>query len=209
MKVIIFGATGTIGKLAVRAMLSDGHHVTAFARNPQKLDFDDPNLTLSPGNATDGGEVAAAIKSHDAVVITLGSGMSRKNTIRSVGTMNIVHGMQVQGVKRLICQSTLGAHESWENLNFFWKRIMFGFLLRPVFHDHELQENIVRASGLNWTIVRPAAFTDAPATRTFKEDVSPTERNLSLKISRTDVANFITRQLSDLRYAGHAVGISN
>jgi uncharacterized protein YbjT (DUF2867 family) len=90
--------------------------------------------------------------------------MSRKSLIRSQGTMNVIQAMQKHGVRRLICQSTLGAHESWSNLNFFWKRIMFGALLKPVFLDHELQEKLVRASGLDWTIVRPSAFADGPAT---------------------------------------------
>ena len=209
MKVIVFGATGSIGRLAVEKMLDDGHQVTAFARDPGKLTAKHQKLVLYAGDATDKAVVAAAIKGHDAVIITLGAGNSRKSTIRSTGTMNVIQAMQTHGVHRLICQSTLGAHESWNNLNFFWKRIMFGFLLRPVFHDHELQENLVRASGLNWTIVRPGAFTDGPATNTFKEDFPPTDRSLNLKISRADIAAFLSKQLSDLRYAHQAVGISN
>lgn len=209
MKTIVFGASGTIGKLAVQQMLKDGHEVTAFARNPQKLAINDPNLTYVAGDALSASSVADAVKGHNAVVITLGSGMSRKSVIRSQGTLNVIQAMQQHGVERLICQSTLGAHESWSNLNFFWKRIMFGALIRPVFLDHELQENFVRASGLEWTIVRPGAFSDGPATGAFKEDIEPKDRALTLKISRADIAKFLSRQLSDLRYAHRAVGISN
>lgn len=209
MKVIVFGATGTIGKLAVQKMLEDGHNVTAFARSPGKIGIDHPNLTLHAGDATKELVVAAAIKGHDSVVITLGSGTSRKSVIRSVGTLNVIRGMQAHGVDRLICQSTLGAHESWGNLNFFWKRIMFGMLIRPIFKDHELQENIVRASGLNWTIVRPGAFTDGPETGAYRVNFAPSDRNLTLKIARADIAGFLSGQLGDLRYAHRAVGISN
>ena len=208
MKVIVFGATGTVGKLAVERMLQDGHQVSAFARRPEKLDIDCPALVRIAGDAFSESDVADAVAGHDAVVITLGAGMSRKSRIRSEGTMNVIHGMQKHGVSRLICQSTLGAHESWSNLNFFWKRIMFGGLLRAVFRDHELQESLVRASGLDWTIVRPAAFTDGPATGDFIEDVKPTERRLALKISRADIAAFLSRQVGDLTYRGRAVGIS-
>ena len=209
MKTIIFGATGTIGQRAVQQMLDDGHEVTAFARTPDKLGVAHPKLAHYAGDATDEAVVASAIKGHDAVVVTLGSGMSRKSVVRSVGTMNVIRGMQKHGVSRLICQSTLGAHESWSNLNFFWKRIMFGMLIRPVFLDHELQEKLVRASGLNWTIVRPGSFTDGPATGAFKENFAPSDRSLTLKIARADIANFLSRQLSDTRYAQKAVGISN
>lgn len=209
MKVIVFGATGTVGKLAVQKMLEDGHEVTGFARAPEKLAINDRKLSYFAGNATMPEIVADAIRGQDAVVITLGSGLSRKSDIRSVGTMNVIRGMQENSVERLICQSTLGANESWGNLNFFWKRIMFGMLLRPIFLDHELQEKLVRASGLNWTIVRPGAFTDGPYTGTYKENFNAAYRGLTLKISRADVANFLSKQLSDLRYTHRAVGISN
>ena len=86
---------------------------------------------------------------------------------------------------------------------------MFGALIKPVFKDHELQENLVYASGLDWTIVRPSAFIDDSATGAFKENFSSIERNLSLKISRTDVATFLSKQISDASYSGCAVAISN
>ncbi len=209
MKIIVFGATGTVGRLAVERILEEGHEVTAFARKPEKLGIRNPNLTLFAGDAMDQAMVTDAVRGHDAVLITIGSGMSRKSVIRSQGTMNVIQGMHAHGVRRLICQSTLGAHESWSNLNFFWKRIMFGLLLRPVFLDHELQENFVRASGLDWTLVRPSAFTDGPALGAFKEGIKPNDRNLTLKISRADVAEFLKRQLSDASYLRRAVGISN
>lgn len=207
MNVLVFGATGTIGRLAVDRLLADGHRVTAFARRPEKLAAA-PNLTLHAGDAMQAADVARVMPGHDAVIVAFGAGMSRKSRIRSQGTLNVITAMQTHGVRRLICQSTLGAHDSWDNLNFFWKRIMFGALLAPVFRDHELQEQLVRASGLDWTIVRPSAFTDDPATGTYQEGFTAAARNLTLKIARADVAGFLARQLGETRYLGRAVGIS-
>lgn len=209
MKVILFGATGYIGRLVVKELLKEGHKVTAFARNPSKLNLKNNKLTYSAGNALNQNDVFEAVKGHDVVVIALGAGMSRKSIVRSQGTLNIINAMKAQGIRRLICQSTLGAHESWSNLNFWWKYVMFGALLKPVFKDHELQESHVLASGLDWTIIRPSAFSDEPATGQFKEGFSPAERNLSLKISSADVANFLCHQISDLSYVRRAVAISN
>ena len=209
MKVIVFGATGTIGRLVVEELLAAGHAVTAFARSPGKLGIDHPALTLQAGDAMRAADVERALPGHDAAVVTLGAGMDRKSRIRSEGTLNVIRAMQAAGVSRLIVQSTLGARESWSNLNFFWKRIMFGGIIAPVFRDHELQERLVEASGLDWTIVRPSAFDDGPATGGFREDVPPGQRRLSLKIPRADIAGFIGRQLGDLRYLHRAVGISN
>ena len=209
MNIIVFGATGTVGKIVVERILQDGHKVTAFARNPEKLELEHSRLTLTPGNARDQDDVSKAVCGHDAVVVALGSGMARKSNIRSQGTLNVIRAMQNHGIQRLVCQTTLGAHESWGNLNFFWKRIMFGVLLRPVFLDHELQEDMVRASGLDWTLVRPSAFTAGPAQGVFKENFDTTDRDLSLKISRADVAEFLKQQISDTLYIHRAVGISN
>ena len=209
MRVIVFGATGRIGHMTVQELLKEGHDDTAFARNPQKLGFTNPKLFLIAGNALDANDVFAAVKDHDAVVITLGSGMSRKSIIRSKGTKNVIRAMHIHRVRRLICQTTLGTGESWVNLNFWWKRVMFGALIAPVFRDHELQEQLVEVSGLDWTIVRPAAFTDDATSRPVIEDVPISARDLDLKVSRYDLARFLTRQIVDTNYLCRAVGLSS
>lgn len=209
MKVIVFGATGSVGRLAVEGLLADGHAVTAFARHPEVVEFGHPGLRLCAGDALNMQDVSQAVAGQDAVVVTLGAGASRKSRIRSGGTRTIIAAMRDHGVRRLVCQSTLGAHESWANLNFFWKRIMFGLLLRPVHRDHELQETLVRKSGLDWTIVRPSAFSDGPASGLFREGFGPSERGLALKIARADIADFLRRQVVERGYIGRAVAISN
>jgi len=209
MNVIVFGATGTVGRLAVEDLLKAGHTVAAFARSPQNLNLSDPKLRLIAGDAMRLSDVTDAVAGHEAVVVTLGAGMSRKSKIRSQGTMNVIKAMQTHGVRRLIAQSTLGARDSWPTLNFWWKRVMFGGLLAPVFRDHELQEQLVEASGLDWTIVRPGAFTDKATERAVIEDVPNTARGLDLKIARSELARFLTLQLTDRQYIGRAVGLSS
>ena len=206
--VIVFGATGSVGSLAVQSLLDEGHVVTAFARHPEKLGVQHAKLRRIAGDALDFESVSAAMPGHDAAIVTLGAGAALHSRIRSEGTLNVVRAMQVHGVPRLVVQSTLGAHESWGNLDFWWKRVMFGALLRPVHRDHELQEQLVRASGLDWTIVRPSAFVDGPATGAFRVGFAPVERNLKLRIARADVAGFLARQLCERAWSGRAVGIS-
>ena len=72
MKVIVFGATGSVGELAVKELLGQGHAVTAFARRTSKLKIAHPQLRLLDGNANNAGAVDAAVAGHDAVVIALG-----------------------------------------------------------------------------------------------------------------------------------------
>ena len=206
MKLIIFGATGTIGRRLVDRALSQGHKVTAFARQPSVLELEHQNLTYQAGDVLDREAVTDAVQGHDAVVIALGSG--RKGTVRSVGTKHIVDAMARHGVRRLTCLSTLGAGDSRALLNFFWKRIMFGLLLREAYADHQAQEALVKQSDLDWTIVRPGAFTDGPATGAYKHGFPPTEKNLKLKVSRADVATFMLRHLSDDTYLRQSPGLS-
>ena len=120
MKLIIFGATGRVGSQLVSQALSQGHTVTAFVRDPQKLKtISDSNLRFVVGNVMNPGDVEKAMEGHDAVLVALGSG--RKGNIRSEGTNNVLKAMERTGVKRLVCQTTLGAGDSKGNLNFFWK----------------------------------------------------------------------------------------
>ena len=206
MKLIIFGATGTIGRRLVDQALSQNHRVTAFARQPLALKLDHRNLIRQVGDVLDRGAVADAVRGHDAALIALGSG--RKGAVRSVGTKHVIDGMERHGVRRLVCQTTLGAGDSRANLNFFWKRIMFGLLLRNVYADHEAQEAVIKRSDLDWIIVRPGAFTDGPATGAYKHGFPPTEKNIKLKISRADVAGFMLQQLTDDAYLRQTPSLS-
>jgi hypothetical protein len=120
-----------------------------------------------------------------------------------------VNAMESSGVKRLVCQTTLGLGESWHNLNFFWKHIMFGLILKKAYMDHQLQEDIIMESNLDFTIVRPSAFTNEPSTRNFKVGFDARIKNLSLKISRADVAYFMVEQLSSDKFIKKTISISN
>ena len=206
MRIAIFGATGTLGRHLVAQALDMGHQVTAFARRPERLDLTHKNLTLFAGDVLDPDAVSRAVKGQDAVIVAIGAG--RKGGVRAPGTANVIDAMKAHGGQRLISQSTLGAGDSRPALNFFWKHIMFGFLLKDAYTDHQEQEALVRASGLDWTLVRPSAFTDDPATGAYREGFAPTEKGLALKIPRADVAGFILKLLTRRAYLRQAPSIS-
>ncbi len=207
MNVIVFGASGTLGRHVVEQALAQGHTVTAFSRQSRKPETQNPNLSLVTGDVLDLRSVQAAMAGQDAVIVALGAG--RKGGVRSTGTENVIAAMKHHGISRLICLSTLGAGDSRSLLTFFWKRIMFGLLLREAYADHQAQEKIVRDSGLDWTLVRPAAFTDGPATGSYRHGFQNTQKGLTLKISRADVADFMLRQLSGTAYLRRAPGLSH
>ena len=208
MKVIIFGATGTIGRQVVTQALEEGHQVTAFSRHPKKLAMNRENLQLFAGDVMDNTTVEQAIQGQDAVVCVLGSGKKLFGNVRSEGTRNIIQAMEKTGVRRLICQSTLGAGDSWSNLDFYWKYVMFGFILRKVFADHLIQEAFVEQSQLDWTIVRPGAFTKGDRTGNYRHGFPAGDRDITLTISASDVADFILKQLTSNTYIGETPALS-
>jgi putative NADH-flavin reductase len=208
MKIIIFGASGTVGIEIVKQALGQGYDVTAFVRSREKLtNIDHKNLTIYKGDVLNVHDVENALNNQDAVICTLGDGNVGK--IRSSGTKNIIDAMSRLGVKRLICQTTLGMGESYENLNFIWKHIMFGILLKKAFKDHQLQEEHIMTSNLDYTLVRPSALTEGNIRNEYKVGFDGTYKKLSLKISRTEVADFIVSQLQNQSYLRKAVSISN
>ena len=207
MKLVIFGSTGSIGRQLVVQALAMDHDVTAFARNAGSLNgLEHPNLSIFRGDVNDIAAVDKAVKGHDAVLCALGAG--RNGGVRATGTRNIIRAMDKTGVRRFICQTTLGAGDSKTNLNFFWRYVMFGFLLKKAYRDHELQEQYIFQSRLDWTIVRPAAFTDGKATGSYRHGFPATDKTLKLEISRADVALFMLMQLTTDMYLHETPGLS-
>jgi uncharacterized protein YbjT (DUF2867 family) len=142
MRLVVFGATGSVGRHLVELALANGHEVTAFSRSGRAPSDAGESLRIFRGGVLTPDAVARAVAGQQAVLCTLGAGL--KGRVRAEGTANIVAAMQRHGVKRLVCQTTLAVGESWANLNFRWKYVMFGLLLRAAYRDHVRQEEVVR-----------------------------------------------------------------
>jgi uncharacterized protein YbjT (DUF2867 family) len=208
MKLLVFGSTGGTGRELVKQALAQGHQVTAYARNPAKLDdMAHPGLQVARGDALDPAAVEKAIPGHDAVLCAIGTGAGRSN-LREEGTRNIVRAMEKAGVPRLICQSSMGVGDSSVNLGFLTKYVIDPVFLRHAFADHERQEAVVKASALDWTIVRPPHLKDGPHTGTYRHGFPTTDTGIQGKISRADVADFMLKQLADNTCLHQTPGVS-
>jgi len=208
MRLLVFGATGGTGRELVIQALEQGHDVTAYARDPAKIeDIQHARLTVVRGDVLDAPSVKNAVAGHEGVLVTIGVAAVR-TTLREEGTRNIVAAMESTGVKRLICQSSLGVGDSRANLSFFTKYVIVGIYLRHAFADHERQEAVVRSSSLDWTIVRPPHLKDGPRTGVYRHEFPPTEKRIQGWISRADVADFMLKQLADDTYVRQTPGVS-
>ena len=200
MKLIIFGSTGGTGRQVVDQALEQGHTVTAFARNPEKLDRKHEKLQIAKGDVMDFALVERAIQGQDAVLCTLGLPPMNKKTLRATGTKNIIRAMEKTGVKRFVCQSALGVGDSRDILPFHYKYPIVPLMLRRVFADHEIQENYIKKNPLDWIIVRPGTLTDGERTGAYLHGVTSDWKAVTAKISRADTADFMLKQLEDNNY---------
>lgn len=204
MRVIVFGATGKTGQLVLRSAIAAGHQVTAFGRSVDRLDIDDPALTVFKGDALDDDAVASSVAGHDAAIVCLGSTGLRDKTTLSAGTQTVVDSLVMHGIDRLVVMSAAGVGDSWKQIP--WSsRLLFRSLLRNLFADHHAQEAIVERSPLNWTVIRPGVLKDNPGTGNY----SATNTGRITRIRRADVADCLVAQLSDTAHVRTAISVTN
>ena len=208
MNIVIFGASGGTGRELVRQALARGHAVRAFVRNPPALAMGHANLKIVKGDVMDYGSVEEAIKGTEAVLSALGVRALGKSRILSDGTKNIIRAMEKFGVKRFICESSLGVGDSRGQVGFLFDYILVPLFLRNIFKDKEVQERCIQESRLDWIIVRPARLTDGPRTGVYRSGFSAGERSIKGKISRADVADFMLDQLTNDAYVRKTPGLS-
>ena len=93
---------------------------------------------------------------HDAVIFALGVDRRGRTTLFSDATLALVPAMNAAKVRRLIAVTGIGAGETRGHGGFIYDRLIFPLFTRERYADKDLQERIIEASGLDWTIVRPA-----------------------------------------------------
>ena len=206
MNIAVFGATGKTGLEILKQSLAKGDVVTAFVRDPLKLEVEHENLKVVKGDIFEAASVGQAIQGQDAVVCALGSSELKKTTVRAEGTKSIIQGMKDNKVKRLIIISAMGVGESWDTLSGI-NKFFFATLLKSSREDHEAQEAAVKESGLDWTIIRPSGLVDTPRTGIY--DAGENILAKTSKIARANVADLILKELEQNTNIGKALTISN
>ena len=163
MRVLVIGATGGSGRVVCDVLLHRGHRVTAFARSATAM-LPRDGLDRVDGDAADVELLERVLLGRDAVVVTLGISepawrvrlLGAKGTahdIRSRGTGAVVRAARRSGVSRIVVQSSYGVGPTRPHLEIA-ERLVFALLLKPQIADTERQEQVVRASGLEWTLVQ-------------------------------------------------------
>lgn len=208
MKLVVFGASGGTGQEIIGQTLDQGHEVTAFVRDPKKLAIKHSKLHIVEGDTLkDQSAIANTIAERDAIICSLGVANSLKSAGLIAGSLAaIVPAAEKHDVRRLILISAFGVGDSFRNAPLV-PRLMYRLLLGDVYRDKKAGEDIVKASGLDWTIIHPVMLTTGLRTGTYRSGERLGLRGIP-KISRADVAHFALAQLMDKAFLRKTVVIS-
>src|SRR3954449_2200012 len=159
MDVAIAGGHGQIAMQLGQLLIEDGHRVLGIIRNPdQSGDLESLGMEPVIFDLEHDDGLAAAIGAVDAVVFAAGagpgSGAERKLTMDRDGAVRLIEACKKAGARRYVMVSAMGARPGIEGDE------VFQVYLRAKFEADEA----LRASGLDYTVLRPGGLTDEPGT---------------------------------------------
>ena len=205
MKILVIGGTRGLGQAVVRAAFEAEHTLTVLARHAAELEAPVSGVRMVVGDVGDAADVERAVAGQDAVVWTVGVAPTRRPVhVFSRGTQYMLASMERFGVRRLLCVTGVGGVDNKGRGGLFHAAIMQPLLRRTIVEDKDRQETQIRASTLDWTIVRPAPLSDGPATGSYSARVLP-DVAVARRIRRADVAAFIVRNLHATEYVRKSV----
>ncbi len=201
MRVLIIGASKGIGLETTCQALTAGYDVRAMARSAAALTLSHQKLEKVCGDAMNSRDVEAALEDVDAVIVSLGVGLAelfQPVHLFSSATRVLIAGMQARALKRLICVTGFGAGDSHASISLL-QRIPFRLVFGRAYDDKSRQEQLIKESGLDWTIVRPGVLTGGARTGRYQVLREPSKWRNGI-ISRANVADFLVRQIDATMY---------
>lgn len=195
MKITVIGATRGIGLALTQMALDSGHEVTALVRNASKMPISHPKLRLAIGDILNQSSVEAALQGQDTVCTCIGvpPKLSSIDTF-STGAKTVLASMaKVPGLK-LVAVTGIGAGDSRGHGGFLYDKLIQPLLLKSMYEDKDREEALIKASSVDWMIVRPGLLNNGPRTGKYRV-INDLKGITAGKISRQDVADFILREL--------------
>ena len=195
--VLIIGATGTLGRTAHEALLKNtDDRVTLFARSAGRIRVTDPEREkVIAGDVMNDADLDKAMTGQDAVFAALSGNLGAY-------AQKIVHAMDRNGVKRLIFISSMGIYD--EIPDSFGAE---GNLSRnPVLRPYREAADVIEASDLDYTVIRPGWFTAGPVDYEVTHKGEPFGGH---DVSVSSILDLATKLVDDDRlYARESIGIN-
>ncbi|MEU8236501.1 SDR family oxidoreductase [Actinoplanes sp. NPDC048967] len=205
--IVVLGAAGRTGLLIVQEALRAGHRVTAAVRTPETFPATRAEgLRVVRADVRDSGSLDDAIRGQDAVVSAVGPSGRKALGLYSDGARATVTAMAGAGVTRYLGITSVGVRHDDPHFSWWYRRLVRP-LGRDLYADMSLMEELVRATDLDWTFVRPTYLRDRPATGAYRvTDNSCPERGW--RITRGDVAGFVVAEVGRSRWSRRAPSLA-
>jgi putative NADH-flavin reductase len=210
MRLTVFGATGGTGRQLVGQALEAGHEVTAVVRDPGRLGIQHGQLTVVTADVTEPESLRPVVIGRDAVLSALGAPNNRAAGIASRATRAILRALDEEGVTRFLAVSAAPLGPVPEGESLFYRRVVDPLVrraFRDVYADLAVMEDAVRATALEWTVVRPPRLTDGPRTDTHQRQIGGNVAR-SHRISRADLAHAMLGMPEDRATVRQTVGVA-
>ncbi len=210
--VALFGATGKTGQRVLQRAITAGFSVRVLARDPSKFRALlplPPSVTVIRGDVLDPSAVEETVVGADAVISVFGQVKGSPHDLQTRGTSLIVESMKRRGIRRLITLSGGGLrdeeHDRPKTADHMI-RFLLKLLDRQVLADAEAHLKVLRASELDWTVVRGPRLTEHPGQGRYR--LGWVGVGTGTQISRDNLADFILTQIDDSRFIGQLPFVS-
>ncbi len=199
-RLLVMGASAGIGLEVVRQGLAAGYKVRAFARGAHRMVLQHERLELVSGDARSPTDVRAALRDTEAVIQTLGVPFNLRLftgpiNLFSEATEVVLDVMPSTECTRLLSVTGFGAGDSQGSIHPL-QRLGFNLVFGRAYADKSKQEQMIKNSNLNWTIVRPGVLTNQANPRKYRALLEPTDWRNGI-VSRAAVANFLISAIPD------------
>ncbi|GAA3262717.1 NAD(P)-dependent oxidoreductase [Nonomuraea helvata] len=211
MRLAVFGATGGTGQQLLRQALDLGHEVTAVVRDASRLPADlRGRLDVAQTDVMDPGAIASAVKGRDAVLSAMGARGRGPTTVQSGGIAAVIKAMTQTQVRRLLMVSASGLVSGADDGPFtqYVLKPLVQRMLRHPYADLAESERLLRASDLDWTIVRPSRLTDEGRSARYRTAL---DRNIrgGLSTTRADLAHCMLGLITDQGSVRRVVSVAS
>lgn len=206
-KLVVIGGSSGVGLECVKEALSRGHEVTMFARSASRSAISHERLRTVDGDALVTMDVIEGVSGADAVMQTLGVPFNLKLftgpiTLFSESTKVLLNAMHSEGVSRLIALTGFGTGDSKVAVSAL-ERPGFNLVFGKAYADKSQQEQMIKSSGLDWTIARPGVLRNGAKTGKYRVLTDP-ENWRNGVIRRADVADFMVGAAESSNHVGQA-----
>ena len=208
MQILILGATGRTGRILVNESLKRGHKVNVLVGHKGSLSTNSDLVNVFEGTPLNIFTLAESMAGCDAVLSTLNisrlsdfpwSRLRTSKDFLSASIRKVLEASKKKHVKRIIITTAWGVAETKRDIPFWFRWLIDHSNIRYPYIDHELQEEILKNSDTNWTIIRPVGLTDSEKEKEVQVTLNNTPKP-SLTISRRSVATFMLDVLENNLY---------